>query len=90
MTPIKGLTYGTIEDALTRLGFTVHVDNRARIYRHPGGALIALPPVGLNDDVLRHHLFSASTTVDNFGLMDRYDFEFLLLQLGTPSEKVAA
>ena len=90
MIPIKGLTYGVIEAALIQLGFRVYVDDRMRVYRHPDGALIAFPPVHLQDDVLRHHLFSASITVADFGLMDRHDFEFLLLKLGMPSGKVAA
>ena len=90
METIEGLTYATLEEALLTLGFTLSSDEHARVYLHAGGALIALPPVNIDDNIRRNHLFSATATVNDFGLMDRRDFDFLLLRLAPSVQKVAA
>jgi hypothetical protein len=78
MEPISGLSYEQLFGALRQLDFEVRFFNDAVIARHPDGALIVLPLVDPNEEVMRWHYQTTRGTIENFDLLDGKDFDLLL------------
>ncbi len=77
---IAGLTYSDLDSALRHLGFEVN-DNDGRIYNHPlSGAKLSLPSRPMDEPLAAYHLVAARGIVDNFGILDRNDFDLLLMR----------
>jgi hypothetical protein len=79
------VTYGQLDEVLRSLGFYCRVlkrDPPSRVYEHPSGALITLPPFPETDFVLDYHLVAARTTLDLFGIASPTVFDAKLQKAG--------
>jgi hypothetical protein len=63
-------TYGQLDAALRRLGFTVGVyEGGTYVYKHPkSGALLTFPILPDDQPVRPHHLVATRMTLDAFGI----------------------
>jgi hypothetical protein len=80
------ITYGQLDKVLHSLGFSCRVVKKeppARVYEHEEtGASLIIPPYPMTDFVFEHHLVSARTTVDLFGITDPKVFDAKLQKVG--------
>jgi len=68
------LTYGSLGQSLKAMGFEArdNLEQKARVYQHPGGAAIYLPLYPDEVPVQPRHLLSVRGTLDAFGLPDPF------------------
>ncbi|HVL16027.1 MAG TPA: hypothetical protein VM529_25865 [Gemmata sp.] len=77
------VNYDQLDVVLRSLGFTVREpDPDTRVYKHPGGALLAFPTLPGREPVREHHLVAARMTLEAFGLADPPDFAARLQKAG--------
>jgi hypothetical protein len=79
------VTYGQLDKALRSLGFSCRAlqkDPPTRVYEHPSGALVTIPPFPEADFVFAHHLVAARTTLDLFGIAEPTVFDAKLQKAG--------
>jgi hypothetical protein len=80
------ITYGQLDKVLRSLGFSCRLVKKeppARVYEHrETEASVIIPPYDMSDFVLEHHLVSARTTVDLFGIADPEVFDAKLQKAG--------
>jgi hypothetical protein len=80
METMSEVTYGRLDQVLRAFGFSVRLhkgdefEGDARIYRHPGGAILPLPAFPDDQMVSPLHLAAARVTLDNFGIASPLDF----------------
>jgi hypothetical protein len=79
---MKTITYGRLDQVLCSHGFTYRMIDRARVYKHPTGALFAIAYYPDSDEVLPSHLDTVRITFKTYGLADPLD---LASQLQTAS-----
>jgi hypothetical protein len=73
MTPI---TYGRIDAVLRSLGFTLRIEDEARIYEHePTGALIAIAYFPDTTEVLPRHLVAVRSILEAYGITDPLELD---------------
>lgn len=76
-------TYRQLDVVLRSLGFTVRKpDPETRVYRHPGGALLAFPALRGRAPVREHHLVGTRMALEAFGIMDPPEFASRLQKAG--------
>jgi hypothetical protein len=71
------VTYGRLDEVLRSLGFSVHVieEKKARLYKEEEtGALVALPLLPLDKEVLPHHLLAVRSILQAYGIAEAADF----------------
>jgi predicted RNA binding protein YcfA (HicA-like mRNA interferase family) len=74
-------TFGDLDRILGDLDFTrIDVKGSHVAYEHPGGALLMFPPHRANAKVDPKTLIVVRRTLDEFGLMERQQFEALAHQ----------
>ena len=77
---IDGLTYGDLDKALRGLGFEV-TENGDRTYFDPrSGGRVSFPKFSLSEPLAAYHFVAARGFLDNFGIVDRNDFDLLLIR----------
>lgn len=79
------VTYGRLDEVLRDLGFAahrMHIDVEARVYKHPSGALIALPAFPDSRELLPRHLLAVEMQLDAFGISQPADFRTRLQKAG--------
>lgn len=71
------ITYSRLDKVLRSLGFSVgEPEQGTRVYRHTEtGALIVLPILPDQDEVLPRHLVGARMILDGFGIADPLEFD---------------
>ena len=76
-------TYNQLDAVLRGFGFTVREpDPETRVYKHPGGALLAFPTLPERDRVREHHLVGTRMVLEAFGIADPPDFAARLQKAG--------
>jgi predicted RNA binding protein YcfA (HicA-like mRNA interferase family) len=71
-------TFGDLDRILGNLDFTKIVVKGSHVgYEHPSGALFMFPPHRVNEVVDEKTAIVVRRTLDEFGLMDRKQFESL-------------
>jgi predicted RNA binding protein YcfA (HicA-like mRNA interferase family) len=74
----NSFTFGDLERILGNLDFTKIVVKGSHVsYEHPSGALLMLPPHRVNEQVDEKTTIVVRRTLDEFGLMERKQFESL-------------
>jgi hypothetical protein len=70
------VTYRRLDEVLRSLGFSVHEPEQGtRLYKHAGsGALIVLPVLPDQEEVLPRHLVGVRMTLEAFGVADPPEF----------------
>jgi hypothetical protein len=80
------VTYGQLDQVLRALGFTCRPgtnDPPGRIYEHKqAGAIIMLPASPEREKVYEHHLASARSELEDFGIADPTTFDAKLQKAG--------
>jgi hypothetical protein len=80
---MAAVTYRQLDSVLRALGFAVQEpDPEARVYEHPGGALLIFPTLPANDPVREHHLVATRMTLEAFGIADPPEFTSRLQKVG--------
>ena len=75
------ITYGSLEEALKRLGFAKHVINGHVAFQETThDALIALPPMPSEQPVLLHHLAMVRITVTGRGVAEEEELEQVMAE----------
>lgn len=71
------VTYSRLDEVLRSLGFSVgEPEQGTRLYRHmETGAVIVLPILPDQDEVLPRHLVGVRMTLDGFGIADSLEFD---------------
>ena len=74
----NSITFGDLDQILGDLHFTrIAVRGSHVAYEHPSGALLMFPPHRVNAKVDQQTLIVVRKTLDEFGLMEREQFETL-------------
>jgi len=74
----NSLTFGDLDRILSELDFTRIVVKGSHVtYEHPSGALLMFPPPRANAKVDPKTITVVRKTLDEFGLMERDQFESL-------------
>ncbi len=77
------VTYHQLDTVLRSLGFAVREpDPDTRVYKHPGGALLAFPTTPDHAPVREHHLVASRMTLEMFGIADAPEFASRLQKAG--------
>ncbi len=77
-------TFGDLERILGELDFAKIVVKGSHVsYEHPSGALLMFPPHRLNEKVDESTRLVVRRTLDEFGLMERAQFESLSHTIGS-------
>jgi predicted RNA binding protein YcfA (HicA-like mRNA interferase family) len=77
-------TFGDLERILGDLDFSKIVVKGSHVsYEHPSGALLMLPPHRMNDQVDEKTSIVVRRTLDEFGIMERRQFESLAHKNGS-------
>ena len=77
---MTNVTYGQLDEVLRSLGFVLRVTpDRARVYKHPTGALVDIPYFPDGDPVLSRYLVAAGMQVDGFNIIGQAAFNELLI-----------
>jgi predicted RNA binding protein YcfA (HicA-like mRNA interferase family) len=72
----NAITFGDLDRILGELDFTRIVVKGSHVtYEHPSGALLMFPPHRVNEKVDPKNLIVVRKTLDEFGLMEREQFE---------------
>jgi hypothetical protein len=85
----KTITYDNLERALTKLGFTkrrVPVEERVvNYFRHDSGAELFFKDYQPNQPVESYNLLAARSTLDEYGVLDRDEFDEALRDACSPA-----
>ncbi len=77
------VTYHQLDTVLQSLGFAVREpDPETRVYKHPGGALLAFPIIPDHVPVREHHLVATRMTLEAFGIADPPEFASRMQKAG--------
>lgn len=80
---MAAVTYHQLDSVLRTLGFAVQEpDPEARVYKHPGGALLIFPILPDGEPVREHHLVGTRMTLEAFGIADPPEFASQLQKAG--------